>query len=270
MNVSEVSQSARAYWDEAAGTYEQDFTNTLIGEMLRRQVWVRLSRTFLPGENILELNCGTGIDAQYLAEKAIHVVACDISERMIDIARQRAEDSRFGAQVEFRVLATEELGSMKCDAPFDGAFSNFSGLNCVDDLQAVRRNLARLLRPRARVVLVMLGRFVPWEIAWYLAHFDRSRALDRLLGKREGVNKRAPQVHYRSRREIVTAFGPEFQLQSWEGVGVFRPPAYMEHWARRYPRIAKLLNGADSFTTRLPVFRIMANFVLLQFQRCGA
>jgi len=53
--------------------------------------------------------------------------------------------------------------------PFDGAFSNFSGLNCVENLEDVSRDVAQLLRPKADFDLYD-GRFVPVEIIWFLLH----------------------------------------------------------------------------------------------------
>jgi methyltransferase family protein len=69
---------------------------------------------------------------------------------MIQIARQDAVASGYAARLDFRVLPTEALDRLELESPFDGAFSNFSGLNCVEDLAAVARNLARLLKPGAR------------------------------------------------------------------------------------------------------------------------
>jgi ubiquinone/menaquinone biosynthesis C-methylase UbiE len=135
-NSLDVTRSTRDYWDVAADTYEEDFAETLIGKTRREAVWRELDRTFRPGQRVLELNCGTGIDASHLAQRGIRVLACDIAPRMIELARERVENVKCGSSVEFRVLATEDIGSVGEEGPFDGAFSNFSGLNCVDDLDS--------------------------------------------------------------------------------------------------------------------------------------
>ena len=271
LSVFDASHSARAYWDRAAETYAQDFSATFIGKKLRGQVWDKLDRTFLPGDRLLELNCGTGIDALHLAAKGIRVMACDISEKMIEMAHRHAEALHFSAKVDFRVLATERLATLDSDAPFDGAFSNFSGLNCVEDLGEVRRNLGRLIKPGAMLVICMLGQFVPWEMAWYLARGDPDKAIRRLQHQSEPADENgALRVHYRSRREVVTAFAPEFRLRRWGGIGIFVPPIYTEQRARRYPQVVEALDAADRLVGHLPVFRTLANFMLLEFQRSTA
>ena len=266
--AADSKRSRQIYWDDAAETYDQDFTITLIGQLLRRRIWRELDRIYCQGERILELNCGTGIDARHLAERGIAVLACDISPRMIELARQSQSAQELGDRIDFQVLATECLASLGDQGPFDGAFSNFSGLNCVEDLGQLRRNLARLVRPGAPVLLCMLGRFVPWEIAWFLVHRDRGSAMRRLRQNTcHPPQAGLPKVHYPSVHEIAAAFAPDFRLRNWKGLGIFLPPSYMEHWARRFPRIARALDRADGIFANVPVVRSMADFVLLDFRR---
>ena len=167
---------AQTYWDTAAETYVQDFSGTGIGETRRDAVWRRFAKIFSPGQRLLELNCGTGIDAVHLAGKGIQLVACDISSRMIEFARQHAASTNTSELIDFKVLPNEQIGSLVGEDVFDGAFSNFCGLNCVEDLEAVARELARLVRPGAPILLCMMGRFVPWEIAWFMARGEPGKA----------------------------------------------------------------------------------------------
>jgi ubiquinone/menaquinone biosynthesis C-methylase UbiE len=80
---------SQAYWDVTAETYDQIFPETLIGCAQRDEVWQELALAFRPGQRILELNCGTGIDAVYLAKKGVRILACVISPRMIEVSCQR-------------------------------------------------------------------------------------------------------------------------------------------------------------------------------------
>ena len=257
----------QAYWDVAADGYARDFTTTLIGQKLRAAVWRDLDRAFSPGQRVLELNCGTGLDAVHLAQRGISILACDISGRMVEKARQHANDAKLGDSIDFRVLATEEI-DMLDEGPFDGVFSNFSGLNCLEDLVEVRKNLARLVKPGAPVVLCMLGQFVLWEILWFLMHGDTAKAMRRLRVN-GGCNTEpgALKVHYYSRRGIVRSFAPEFRLRMWKGLGIALPPSYMENWARRFPKVTNALDGADRLLGSVPGFRNMADFVLLELER---
>jgi SAM-dependent methyltransferase len=257
----EVSQ---AYWNRAAETYQQAFTGTLVGSMWRQAVWKELDNTFHAGSHILELNCGTGIDAIHLAQRGVSVLACDISSRMIELARQNAVGKRLEEQLEFRVLATERLGTLPGGTMFDGAFSNFSGLNCVEDLATVRRDLACRLKPGSRVLLCMLGRHGVWQKLWHLAHRDWNKAF---RSERSTDAGGAVVVHYPSRKQIVGLLSPDFRLRRWQGVGVAVPPAYMDRWAVRFRQLTRSLNHIEGLIGSLPGLRNLGGCILLEFER---
>jgi SAM-dependent methyltransferase len=262
-----VVSSAQAYWDTAAENYDQVFSGLLTGQARRRIVWRALDAAFKPSHRILELNCGTGIDAVHLAAQGTNVLACDISPRMVELARQRANAAKLSHLVEFRVLENEKIGTLAAEGPFDGGFSSFSGLNCVEDLSAVAGALAVLLPPGAPFLAGMTGRMVPWEIAWFLAHGRPAKAVRRLLPGSPDFSAGAVPVRIYSVRETARVFAPGFQLKSWEGLGIAVPPSYLEHWARRFPRTTKALTALDWHIGRLPLFRSLADGVLLKLQR---
>jgi SAM-dependent methyltransferase len=264
------TSSAQAYWNQAADAYDQEFTRTVIGRAERAAVWLEFERVFHFGQRILELNCGTGIDAVHLARSGVKVLACDIAPRMIEIARARARASGLEDWVDFRVLATEQISALSNQAPFDGVFSNFAGLNCIADLGGVARALAQLLKPGGRALFCMLGRFVPWETVWSLLHRNPREALPRFT---RGVTVShfaghgEVRVHYPSVRAVRRFFAQDFRLRQWKGIGVTLPPAYFESWARGFPKTLDLLARADRWLGHLPLLRGMADLVLLQFER---
>src|SRR5439155_27048295 len=106
-------------------------------------------------DHILELNCGTGEDALYLARRGVHVMATDASEPMLHIARQKAQQAGLSDRIDVCRMTIEALTTAGWpDAPclpraFDGALSNFGGLNCVANLPRVAEGLAACLRPGA-------------------------------------------------------------------------------------------------------------------------
>ncbi len=275
MSGSLMTPPCIAPFDAVAATYDETFTHSLIGGAQRRATWRELDRAFRPGQRVLELNCGTGFDAVHLADRGIEVVACDVSPRMIEVARQRQRRTAPRARIDFRVLATEEIAELQDEGPFDGAFSNFAGLNCVENLPLVASDLARLLKPGAPAVLCFAGRYVGWEMLWYLLRGNPRKAFRRLqkgpIAARiaEGVRV---EVHYSSVREIGRIFAPEFRLRRWKGVGVAVPPSYLEPHAVRFPRIMAALEGIDRMAGRCPLARGLADHVLLTFERtsCSA
>src|ERR1700721_1115952 len=97
MNAPSID-SAQAYWDAAAETYDLDFGNTLIGRAQRESIWKEIGKVFTAGQRILELNCGTGIDAVFLADRGVRVLACDIAPRMIALAERTPHSQTTGGR----------------------------------------------------------------------------------------------------------------------------------------------------------------------------
>lgn len=261
---NQVLEAGRQYWDLTAETYDQVFPETLIGRAQRGAVWTALEQAFQSGQRVLELNCGTGMDAVHLAKNGIRVLGCDLSPRMIELAAQRSVASEVAERAVFRAIPTEEIAQLIPEGPFDGAFSNFSGLNHVEDLSRVARDLGQLLRPGARVLICMIGRVAPWDVIWQLAHRNLKGAMRR---RRPQLANPKMKAYHPSVRFIARAFHPNFRLRHWQGIGITVPPSFMEPWARRFPTVLKGMVYADKWLTHCPGARALGDCVLLHFER---
>jgi hypothetical protein len=153
---------------------------------------------------------------------------------------------------------------------FDGAFSNFGALNCIEDLRRLSQDLARLLRPGATALLCWMGPYCLWEMIWYLAQGKPDKAFRRL--HRNGITARIADgafvsVRYPPVSLLARIFAPEFRLQSFRGIGVAVPPSYLEEAVQRHPHLLQLCERADFFMGRCPGIRNLADHMLLRFER---
>jgi 2-polyprenyl-3-methyl-5-hydroxy-6-metoxy-1,4-benzoquinol methylase len=102
-------RSAAMYWNATAETYEARFSGTTVEKIRRKSVWADLGRAFSSGARVLEINCGTEIDAIFLAHRGVRVLVCDLSPQMIELARELAAHHLLSHVTDFRVLANEQL-----------------------------------------------------------------------------------------------------------------------------------------------------------------
>jgi len=165
-----------AAFDPVAPRYDAAFTDRLLGHWLREAVRERLA--FSPGEHVLELGCGTGVDAVWLAERGVRVTATDASPAML--AEVEAKAVRAGVADRVSVARLELTAIETSFEPFDGAFSNFGALNCLAERRSLAEALAGWVRPGGRVVLVLMGPVCAWEIVWHLGHGQPRKAFRRL------------------------------------------------------------------------------------------
>ncbi|HXQ29599.1 MAG TPA: methyltransferase domain-containing protein [Gemmatimonadales bacterium] len=256
-----------AAFDQLAPAYDARFTASDLGQILRRRVRRWLDQAFAPGQFVLELNCGTGEDALYLARRGVRVLATDASAEMLAVAASKIAGTTLSNAITRRQVALENLDELRQGyaGAFDGALSNFGGLNCVADLGALGQSLAALLAPGARAVLCVMGPIVPWEWAWFLAHGAVRTAFRRLAP--DGVPWRDLVVRYPSIGDTRRGFAPHFRVRRAGGLGVFVPPTYAEPWAQRHPRLVEWLDRCERRVEQWPVVPWLGDHYLLELER---
>jgi ubiquinone/menaquinone biosynthesis C-methylase UbiE len=80
-----MTEPRETYWSRSARTYERD-GEVVVGEAILRAVDQRLAQERDLGE-VLEFGCGTGSLTRVIAPSATHVIATDLSDEMVEVAR---------------------------------------------------------------------------------------------------------------------------------------------------------------------------------------
>jgi SAM-dependent methyltransferase len=252
-------------FDEMAAGYDESFTHTACATVLRGLVWRQL-RTALAGRGtVLELGCGTGEDAVHLARAGHRVVATDASPEMIRVAQAKALAAGCADRIEFHVLPMESLHALPPSPPFDGAFSNFGAINCVADLPRLGACLAERLRPGAPLLLVALGRCVPWEWFWFGLRGQPRKAFRRLQSA--GVAWRGTTVLYPSPTRLAALLAADFEAVRRRALGSVLPPSYAAGWLDRRPRLLAALARLERWGQRIPALASLADHYVLEARR---
>jgi ubiquinone/menaquinone biosynthesis C-methylase UbiE len=136
---AELKQRAAAAW--SAGAFEEvadsihDMHVALVDALAPQ-----------PGDRWLDVGCGAGNLAELAAGAGAKVIGIDLSPRLIDVARARAEAG--GYEIDYRVGDAESLAVE--DASFDKVTSSV-GMIFAPDHDAVARELARVVTPGGRL-----------------------------------------------------------------------------------------------------------------------
>ena len=260
-------QAVQAF-DQLARRYDDLFTRSLIGRAQRNAVWKVIAQAFRSGDHILELNCGTGEDAFFLAGKGVSVVACDASEQMIEYAQQRLRAEAPNTSVKFAQLPIEQITKIRTEDTFNGIFSNFSGLNCVADLSQTAEDLATFIPPGAPLIVCLSTRFCISEIIWFLIHGRPHEAFRRCSGHAAAkVGEFVVDVYYPTLRQLQKSFSPAFVMRSCVGIGITVPPSYVEPWIRKFPNLLHVMETIDKALSACPGFRVIGDHMLISFER---
>lgn len=262
-------RDTRAAFDSVAADYDGPRGNNELIQDMRGEMWRCLDATFSPGSHLIDLGCGTGLDAIRMAQLGHHVTATDWSPQMVQRTRDRAEREGLTKRVRSVIVGAHELQQLNGAGGYDGAYSNLGPLNCVPQLADVSRECARLIKPGGSLVFTVIGRLCPWEIAHYLRRGRWGRATLRFA---RGVvpvsmNQRTIWTRYYGPREFYRAFAREFTLQHYRGLCVFGPPPYLTWVREKHPRWQERLSRLDRRVAAWPIIRSMGDHFLMVMRR---
>jgi ubiquinone/menaquinone biosynthesis C-methylase UbiE len=133
-------ETSPKFWDKIADKYSRQ---PIADEESYQKKLAKSQTYFRPDMELLEFGCGTGGTAIIHAPHVKRIRAVDISPKMIEIARSKADAARV-TNVDFEVQTIETL-----DAPH-GSFDAILGMSImhlVEDKDAVLKKVFRLLKP---------------------------------------------------------------------------------------------------------------------------
>ena len=257
-----------ASFDDAAITYDSEFSHSAIGSRLRKLVWNILPDEFEHKKlNILEINCGTGEDAIHFAEAGHSVIATDASANMLQMAVGKSN----GNNPQYKVVSYAELSSVFNKSTFDVVFSNFGGLNCVDksELQTTLGSINDLLKPGGLFIGVIMGTRCIWELLYYGTRFKFKSATRRLTSKGVDctIGSHTFKVYYHSPSKVKMLVPKQLQLIRLAPVGFFIPPSYTEHFFVKHMRQLDTLLGWEKSVYRFSSLANFADHYMITFRK---
>lgn len=243
---------------------EEDQENGIL-QWMRSSVYEIYLSNFKKGDKLLELNAGTGIDAVYLASKGINVFATDISDEMISKIKVKISEKNLQEMVRAENYSFGDLDKIN-EKDFDGAVSNFGGLNCINDFDRLSESLGGRIKPGGKFIAVVMNSFCPWEIFYYLLKSDTSNAFRRF--NKEGIEANLSEfkikTFYFSPADFGDRFGKYFETEKIYSHGLFTPPPYLYGIYNRARPVIKAFMKLDNITKGIfPLNRIGDHFVII-------
>ena len=223
-------------FDRAAQHYKSDFDENPLALHQRTLMYSRLRKVVTKGVRVLELGCGTGVDALWMASQGAKVLATDASPEMIAVLKKKAQTSVQVQAIETRILKMPEPFPLP-DASVDLVFSNFGALNCLsaEGLQKVLAECKRVLVPQGTVMFALMPRFCFWECVYFMIRLKPRSAFRRFGQGVKYVEYHGAQIetYFHDPAQLRRIMSPSFLHISFRPMGLVSPfPGLMKLWNR--------------------------------------
>jgi ubiquinone/menaquinone biosynthesis C-methylase UbiE len=253
-------------FDGISERFDHDLEND-ITRRIRERIYENIESLVEPGSSILDINCGTGIDAINLDRRGFRVTGIDLSPKMIKQAHGKVvRDERL--DVRFLTGSFDRVSEI-VEGPFDLALSNFGGLNCSDQLSDVAKELSRVILPSGFFVGIVMPRFSLWESISYAMRGEWNESLRRSRKETQATGFRGKTflVHYHAPSSFMRAFEPWFVMKRLVGISVFSPTPQSTSFVRAHPHLAHRLDKVDKLLGGFPVIRSIGDHYMIVLQR---
>jgi ubiquinone/menaquinone biosynthesis C-methylase UbiE len=255
-------------FSKQSGVFDQLYGKDGVIRYKRERVRKHMLDRLKPGSKLLELNCGTGEDALFFAQKGFTVHATDISEAMLSVLDEKSGFLK-GLHLTTEQCSFTQLTQLKNHGPFDAVYSNFGGLNCTGELDKVLVSLTPLVKPGGLITMVIISPFCFWETL--LVFKGRFSTAFRRFFSSNGRKARVEGVFfncwYYSPSFIRKHINKEFEQVGLEGLCTIVPPSYIEGFSDKYPKLFRFLSKKENSLKSYWPWRSMGDYFIISLRK---
>ena len=261
---SNQEDSIKEGFSKIAEDYEKFNTQSILINYMRSVVRGHLSNRLSKKEEILEINCGSGLDALFLAKKGHKVVATDIAEGMLDKVKLKIKNHDLNEMLSFKKLSFQELNTFSKNE-FSCVFSNFGGLNCIDSLSLNQliKDASNVLKPNGIITLVIMPKITFYE---WLRIFKGDKSAFRRLEKGgviANVKGEKVKTYYHSAKSVKKMLKDNFTDIQIENIFTLGPSGSSYNFPEKHPTLFNSFIRLDKIFNNTPFFKGFGDYYII-------
>lgn len=165
------------------------------------------------GKRVLEIGCGIGTDTINFARAGAQVTAVDLSERSLELARQRAQVYGLQDRVTFYCADAETLSETVPPQPYDLVYS-FGVIHHTPHPERVVEQVRQHYVHEKTLLQIMVYHRNSWKVLWIVLTEGRCnfRRLDEIVARNSEAQTGCP-VTYTYTRDSVSRLLKGFTVQ---------------------------------------------------------
>lgn len=184
------------------------------------------------GRKVLEIGCGIGTDTISFARAGARVTAVDLTEKSLEVARQRAEVFGLRQNVRFLQANAEKLSDHVPVEPYDLIYS-FGVIHHTPHPERVLEEIRKYATPESVVKIMVYHRWST-KVLWILLAGARGQfwKLDRLIAEHSEAQTGCPVTYSYSRagaRRLLETYGFRVTEMMVDHIFPYRIPEYVQH-----------------------------------------
>lgn len=255
-------------FDAAAKNYDDTFTNSLIGLSQRERVyhWLDKIDFFNQKNNVFEINCGTGFDADFIHKKGLQITATDGSSEMIEYAKNHRNSS-----INFYQLKFNDIGFDEKFKNSNILFSNFGGLNCLSqkEFSDFINQVSKIQKKGDEIAWVIMPKFCFMESIYFVFKGKFKEVFRRNTNEGLVVNVEGTDVktYYHSPTEVKNLLKGKYKILIKKPVAFFLPPSYLESIFQKRKNLYKILVFFEKIFGRISFLSNYSDHYIITAQR---
>ena len=184
------------------------------------------------GKKVLEIGCGIGTDTISFARHGAKVTAVDLTERSLEVARQRAKVFGLEDRIRFFQANAEQLSDTVPVEPYDLVYS-FGVIHHTPHPGKVLDQIRKYVNPQSTVKIMVYNRW-SWKVLWILFVYGKGQfwKLDRLIAEYSEAQTGCPVTYSYSRtggRRWLRDHGFHVTDTMVDHIFAYRIPEYVQY-----------------------------------------
>lgn len=154
------------------------------------------------GKRVLEIGCGIGTDTINFARHGAMVTAVELSQRSLEIARQRAEVYGLENRIRFYRANAEKMTQVVPVEPYDLIYS-FGVIHHTPEPEQVVDQIRHYVRPGGTIKLMVYNRY-SWKVLWIVLKFGKGQfwRLPEVVARYSEAQEGCPVTFTYTKREM--------------------------------------------------------------------
>ena len=268
---NKISSTAEGY-DALAEEWDKRYENPTI--RYRRSIEFNIiSKNIKKGDKVLDVGCGSGRHAFFLLEKGCNVAGVDISQKMLEISKEKAEKKKYPLS-----LFLADCNNLPFEnESFDGVVSIYgplthiqNSINCVNEMMRVLKKGGKIVIgvENKWALLPLLRRILKFEWNKIIMLLHKGRKFT--IFKKESGREVLIWLQYYSLRQIVKLFKNAgfIKIKTYGGL-LLVPQEYGYSPKRSLSFFKKILVWLERRLQDLTPFKNLASYLFLEAEKSG-